>query len=109
MYLPENISENSSQGLDPSNNGGASGYNSYIDAHNENSLKKFVYETDDIQYPFYLIQPKRHQGKCLNFEVGELGEFKVRIKPCSNTKTERFEAMIYETHDGCNDNANPIA
>ena len=79
-------------------------YNSHIDAHNENNLKKFVYKTDDIQYPFYLIQPKNHHGKCLNFEAGELGEFKVRIKPCSNTKTERFNAMIYETHDGCKSN-----
>jgi len=76
-------------------------YNSHIDAHNENSLKKFVYETDDIQYPFYLIQPKNHIGKCVNFEAGELGEFNVKIQPCCNTKTERFEAMIYETHDGC--------
>lgn len=76
-------------------------YNLHINSHNENSLKRFAYETDDISYPFYIIQPKNHPGKCLNFEVGELGEFKVRVKPCSNTKTERFEAMIYESTFGC--------
>ena len=77
-------------------------YNLHINAHNENSLKRFAYETDDISYPFYIIRPKNRNGLCLNFEVGELGEFKVRVKPCSNTKTERFEALIYETYNGCN-------
>ena len=76
-------------------------YNYHINSHNENSLKRFAYETDDINYPFYIIQPKNHPGKCLNFENGELGEFKVRVKPCSNTKSERFEAMIYESNFGC--------
>ena len=77
-------------------------YNTHIDSHKEANMKKYVYENDDINYPFYIIQPNAHPGLCLNLESGELGEFNIRIKPCSNSKTERFEALLYETFNACN-------
>ena len=84
-------------------------YNTHIDAHKEANMKKYVYETDDINYPFYIIQPNSHPGLCLNLESGELGEFNIRIKPCSNNKTERFEALLYETFNGCNSEPTTIS
>ena len=84
-------------------------YNTHIDAHKEANMKKYVYETDDINYPFYIIQPDSHPGLCLNLESGELGEFNIRIKPCSNNKTERFEALLYETFNGCNSEPTTIS
>ena len=76
-------------------------YNSHINAHKKTIFKKFAYETDDINYPFYIIQPKNHPGNCVNFEIDNDGNFHVRVKPCSNVKTERFEAKIYESNIRC--------
>lgn len=84
-------------------------YNAHIDAHKETNMKKYVYENDDINYPFYIIQPNSHPGLCLNLESGELGEFNIRIKPCSNNRTERFEALLYETFNGCNSEPTTIS
>ena len=49
-------------------------------------MKKYVYENDDINYPFYIIQPNAHPGS-FEFRI-RIKEFNNRIKPCSDGKTE---------------------
>lgn len=52
------------------------------------------YETGNIEYPFYIVQPTNHPDMCLNLKEDNTGINIITIEKCSNNPTERFEASV---------------
>jgi len=65
-------------------------FNEYNQAINiePNEVKSLVMKTDDIIYPFYIVQPVDHEGKCLYV----LDNNKINIKTITKSPFGRFRA-----------------
>ena len=62
------------------------------------TFKKYVTSLDQINYPFYLVEPVGDRGYCLTFNK----ENNIYFTLCSKLKAQRFALLNY-TENNCND------
>ena len=62
-------------------------YNKLINIVNDGT-KEFVFENDEIKYPFKIVTPLEREGECLTVNEG------VSIEPIVNDPNQRFRTSL---------------
>lgn len=70
-------------------------YNKFIDKVNDGT-KEFVFETDDIKYPFKLVTPLEREGEALM--ITDEG---ISIEPIVNNPHQRFRTSLIPSSSNC--------
>ena len=70
-------------------------YNKLIDIVNDGT-KEFVFENDDIKYPFKIVTPLERDGECLTINDDGLS-----IEPIINDANQRFRTSLIPQTANC--------